>query len=243
MFTEFLQNSHYVGILSEKWFGGVAPLDSVEPIGYHPGPLNSLTMDRNLKERIHGDAEGGIGASRMMTNAESLNSAPNIATTNGRLDTQGVLTRQSSSSIVESITYCQSQRQTTTSSQHSSTNQTRDNSHPSIKSTVVKGESEVTLNEPNPTENQYYIEKEMQDPLEGLPPTPIPTPPPPPKVERLPLPAISPLQPRKRPSVVINVSEDEELEVSEELAKLYYDICVSGLGVSEIWDRVANGEY
>ncbi|KAJ3238048.1 hypothetical protein HDU81_008519 [Chytriomyces hyalinus] len=50
---------------------------------------------------------------------------------------------------------------------------------------------------------------------------------------------------RSSPAVVISIGgfQDLKLTVGVELAKLYYDICVSGLDVDEIAERAASGEY
>ncbi|KAI8832068.1 hypothetical protein BJ741DRAFT_292707 [Chytriomyces cf. hyalinus JEL632] len=50
---------------------------------------------------------------------------------------------------------------------------------------------------------------------------------------------------RSSPAVVISIGgfQDLKLTVGLELAKLYYDICVSGLDVDEIAERAASGEY
>ncbi|KAJ3233645.1 hypothetical protein HDU81_002088 [Chytriomyces hyalinus] len=50
---------------------------------------------------------------------------------------------------------------------------------------------------------------------------------------------------RSSPAVVVSIGgfQDLKLTVGLELAKLYYDICVSGLDVDEIAERAASGEY
>ncbi|KAI8830968.1 hypothetical protein BJ741DRAFT_618433 [Chytriomyces cf. hyalinus JEL632] len=50
---------------------------------------------------------------------------------------------------------------------------------------------------------------------------------------------------RSSPAIVISIGgfQDLKLTVGVELAKLYYDICVSGLDVDEIAERAASGEY
>ncbi|KAJ3008613.1 UNVERIFIED_CONTAM: hypothetical protein HDU68_003015 [Siphonaria sp. JEL0065] len=48
---------------------------------------------------------------------------------------------------------------------------------------------------------------------------------------------------RGPPRGVIITVENEPLEVSLELARLYYDVCLSGLGVAEIAGRVDAGDY